>query len=274
MKPHEFTDSDGNVLILKRLNKDRKAHGGFQYPTGIGHIVEAKDWNPNNQCGGGLHGWPFSFGLGEGSDFELDDVWLIMAAKPSDVVGEIEGGWKCKCRAAEIIYDGDFNGAMDLLRPLFTACVNAMCASSGNGAKNASSGNYATNASSGDGATNASSGNGATNASSGDGATNASSGNYAKNASSGNYATNASSGDYATNASSGNGAKNASSGKNSLCASAGMNSKCQVGEGGAFAIAFLRTDGRPDFKVGVVGENGIKAGVWYEVLNGELVESK
>jgi len=237
MKPHTFTDKNGKVLILKRLPIDRKAYGGFQYPTGVGSQVEAPDWNETSKCGGGLHGWPFSFGLGEGSDYELGDVWLVLAADPSEVVGELDGGWKCKCKKATIVYDGDFKGAMDMLRPLFSDCVKAMC-SSGNSSNNASSGYSARNASSGD---------------------------FASNASSGDGAENASAGDYA---------KNEATGRSSMCAAAGLDSRCKVGESGAFAIAFTRADGLPDFKVGVVGENGIKANTWYEVNNGELTEVK
>ena len=163
VQPHQFTHDGTEVLILRRIPKDRKAHGGFIYPVGVGATVTAPDWNTNAGCGGGLHGWPWSFGLGEGQDFSIsDDIWLIMGALPSDVIGELgtEKGWKCKYRTATIRFEGGFKEAMDLLRPGFTACVRGL--SSGDSATNASSGNYATNVSSGYSAMNASSGYGGT----------------------------------------------------------------------------------------------------------------
>ena len=255
VQPHQFTHDGTEVLILRRIPKDRKAHGGFIYPVGVGAIVTAPDWNTNAGCGGGLHGWPWSFGLGEGQDFSIsDDIWLIMGALPSDVIGELgtEKRWKCKCRTATIRFEGGFKEAMDLLRPGFTACVRGL--------------------SSGDSATNASSGNSATNASSGDYATNASSGYYATNASSGDYAKNASSGNSAKNASSGYGGTIEAKGENSTAAAANEETEVCVGVGGAFALACKEADGTWRFFCGKAGENGIKSGTWYRAKNGKIEE--
>ena len=261
VEPYKFTHTGDEVLILRRIPQTRIAHSGFVYPAGVGSVVEAPDFNAAQECGGGLHGWPWSFGLGEGQDYDMGgDIWLIMGAKPEDVVGELgtEKGWKCKCRMATIRFEGKFKDAMDQLRDGFTACVRAMASPKGEpgySATNASSGNYATNASSGNYAKNASSG------------------DYAKNASSGDYAKNASSGYSATNASSGNSSSIEAKGKNSTAAIAGNNGRAKVGVGGAFALAYFIDESTGwNFVCGKAGIDGIKPDVWYVVRNGKLTE--
>ncbi|MEC5161697.1 hypothetical protein [Janthinobacterium sp. CG_S6] len=154
-------------------------------------------------------------------------------------------------------------------------------ASSGYSSTAASSGYSSKAASSGYSSTAASSGDSSTAASSGDSSTAASSGNYSKAASSGNYSTAASSGDSSTAASSGNYSTAASSGDSSTAEAkgektiamvAGCNGRARAGEKGAFALAWL--DGEQmRIAVGVVGENDIKADIWYRVDAGHLVEA-
>jgi hypothetical protein len=57
-KAHEWTNGGDRVLILRRTGPDGTAHGGLQYPPGVGVEVVAPDWSPVAECGGGLHGWP------------------------------------------------------------------------------------------------------------------------------------------------------------------------------------------------------------------------
>ncbi|WP_051068423.1 hypothetical protein [Janthinobacterium sp. CG3] len=149
------------------------------------------------------------------------------------------------------------------------------------GSPNSSSGYSSTAASSGDSSTAASSGDSSKAASSGDSSKAASSGYSSKAASSGNSSTAASSGDSSTAASSGNYSTAASSGDSSTAEAkgektiamvAGCNGRARAGEKGAFALAWL--DGEQmRIAVGVVGENDIKADIWYRVDAGHLVEA-
>jgi hypothetical protein len=82
----------------------------------------------------------------------------------------------------------------------------------------------------------------------------------------------ASSGNYSRLASSGNDSRLASSGGDSICMSAGLRSTAKAGENGAIALTWH--DGkRQRISVAYVGENGIKAGVFYRLDDaGNFVE--
>jgi len=87
LKPHEWTDGGDKVLILRRCNADGSSKNGFVYPKS--GPVECPDWNSEAVCGGGLHGWPWGWCLGEGADYSIiDDAWLVIAAKPEASSGD------------------------------------------------------------------------------------------------------------------------------------------------------------------------------------------
>jgi len=129
---HEWTNEQGEVLILRRIPQSRITNGDgegedFVWPSGVGSVVECPDWRPDSKCGGGLHGWPLGFGLGEGCDYDIiEDIWLVIGATPEDVCGELEGNAKCKFRVGVIRFEGTFGAAMEFVRSGFAACVKAM----------------------------------------------------------------------------------------------------------------------------------------------------
>src|SRR5258708_2686676 len=101
VEPHTFTHTVGEFLILRRCAKDGTSKFGFKYPAELGATVEAPTkwwredrrkpgdltlgWDPSPSCGGGLHGWPWGFGLGDGQEYDLDDLWFVIGAKADDV---------------------------------------------------------------------------------------------------------------------------------------------------------------------------------------------
>ncbi|MFX0132412.1 MAG: hypothetical protein ACFFDN_02075 [Candidatus Hodarchaeota archaeon] len=254
MLPIDYKENN-KVLMIRSVSKNQKSYNDFKWNLEIDAINEAKDFNDNEQCGNGLHGYPWGFGVGSGSNVDLDHIWFVF--ETNNAV-KIQNEWKAKCKTAKIIKVGTHKEICDFIKPYFEKCIiflieqnknnsssgdgannsssgdYAKNSSSGYGAKNSSSGDYAKNSSSGDYAKNSSSGYGAKNSSSGHGANNSSSGDYAKNSSSGNYANNSSSGDgannsssgdYANNSSSGNGANNSSSGDYANNSSSGNGAK-------------------------------------------------
>ena len=73
----------------------------------------------------------------------------------------------------------------------------------------------------------------------------------------------ASTGDYSQAASAGYRSKAASTGYYSIAMVAGVDGRVAAGERGAFALAYLDTDGRIRIAVGYPGEDGIQPGRWY-----------
>ena len=92
-------------------------------------------------------------------------------------------------------------------------------------------------------------------------------------ATTGNRANAATTGEAANAATTGYAANAAALGKNSVAACVGFNGMAKAGENGMIVIAYLdKAADRPRVKVGYVGEDGIKEGVWYRVAGGNLVE--
>ncbi|MET3122630.1 putative metal-binding protein [Oxalobacteraceae bacterium GrIS 2.11] len=184
-----------------------------------------------------------------------DGTWLTVHVfqhfinAPSEIASYVQGDVAATLKAVE----GSPNSASGNYSTAASSGYYSKAASSGNSSTAASSGNYSKAASSGDSSTAASSGNSSTAASSG---------NSSTAASSGNYSTAASSGDYSTAE---------AKGEKTIAMVAGCNGQARAGEKGAFALAWL--DGEQmRIAVGVVGENGIKADVWYRVTDGALKE--
>ena len=238
MNFHEWTNDDGEVLILRRVPKSRKTYSGFAWPTGCGTEVECPDWAPEPRCGGGLHGWPWGFGLGDGSDYDIvDDIWLVVGCKPEDVVGELDGGAKCKFRRGVIRMEGAFGDAMTKVRPGFEGCVGAMANQQSDSGKSTVAGYYGKSTVAG---------------------------NYGMSTVAGYSGKSTVAGDYGIAC---------VDGENGCAAIAGHGGTVRVGERGAFALAdWSREDGWR-FYIGKEGENGIKRDVYYCVRDGKLAEA-
>lgn len=104
---------DGKVLLLKTIYRDGTSYGGFSWPKS--GPVKAKTWSPEPTCeSGGLFGWPWGFGFGEGMIPDFLGIWVVFAADPETVVPM---GYKAKVPEAEVVYYGDFIGALQCLLP-------------------------------------------------------------------------------------------------------------------------------------------------------------
>ena len=86
-------------LILRTCNANMRSHGGFQWPRS--GLVAAPDWNPEPECGNGLHGFLRGEGDGDLADWSSDAVWLV-----AEVETFVDIGGKVKFPTAEVIFAG------------------------------------------------------------------------------------------------------------------------------------------------------------------------
>ena len=89
--------------ILRTCAADLTSYGGFQWPEK--GFVEAPDWDPEPECGGGLHG--FLNGAGGGgylTDWSPNAKWLVVRIKKGEFVDL--GGEKVKFPWGEVIFCG------------------------------------------------------------------------------------------------------------------------------------------------------------------------
>ena len=94
---HQWTNGGDDVLVVRFVPKDGKSYGGFQHPVTVGESVTAPDWRPDMECGGGIHGWPWAIGLGDGKDCDWSALWQVYGVAPKDIVGG-DGDLKAKLK--------------------------------------------------------------------------------------------------------------------------------------------------------------------------------
>ena len=149
---HQWTHDGNKVLLVKCVNKDGTSHGDFQWPDS--GPVESSNWDGKPTCdGGGLFGWPWGLHLGIGKRPDFTGKWIVFAADPSEIIGEIESEPKAKCKKAEVVFAGSWTDALKFTRAGRIAWTIRNAAG-----KNSTSGNYSSAATSGDSSSAATSG--------------------------------------------------------------------------------------------------------------------
>ena len=89
-------NTQNKAYVLRTVKEDHTAYGGFVWPKS-GH-VKALDWDPNPECGNGLHGW--LSGRGD-SSLAIGPIWLVVEVDPTQVV-DLDG--KVKFPEGNVIY--------------------------------------------------------------------------------------------------------------------------------------------------------------------------
>jgi hypothetical protein len=147
--PSQHVYKDGYVLIVKCLNRDGTSYGGFVWPKS--GPVENKKWSRDPDCdSGGLFGWPWGMGIGDGKDPDACAPWLVFRAKAENVIAI---GAKCKAvpgengELPEVIYYGTQAGAVKLTaegRSAFIIGNSSSASSSGDRSVACITGEYST----------------------------------------------------------------------------------------------------------------------------------
>jgi len=132
---HQWTNGGDRVLLVRFADRNGRSYDGFQWPSEIGSIVTAPDWRDDNECGYGLHGWPWGIGIGDGKDPVFTDaIWQVVSVEPGNV-RLLGAGPKVKAQSVRLEYVGSWWGALAKIErgrdAWITATANGNAAASG-----------------------------------------------------------------------------------------------------------------------------------------------
>jgi hypothetical protein len=103
------------VLVLRTVDKNGRAHGGFQWPAK--GLVEAPDWQNDPHCGHGLHGWLRGEGDANSGGFDWstikDRLWQVVEVE-EDLIVELSG--KVKYPRGKVLFTGDQLEAVKMIQ--------------------------------------------------------------------------------------------------------------------------------------------------------------
>src|SRR5437870_2908397 len=112
---HQWTHTGDRVLLIKCLNRDGTTHNGFVWPKE--GPVKPVNFSRKPDCeSGGLFGWPWGMGVGDGRYPDALAEWIVFSAKPENVI-LVENGLKAKVvpgndgDCAVVVYRGTQAGA-------------------------------------------------------------------------------------------------------------------------------------------------------------------
>jgi len=110
-KPAAKKATPATVLILRTCDENMQSHGGFTWPKS--GPVEAKDWQPTNECGNGLHGFLWGEGNGSLCNWDTKANWLVAEVDAATVI-DLAG--KVKFPRANVVFCGDRKAATEYIR--------------------------------------------------------------------------------------------------------------------------------------------------------------
>lgn len=109
--------TNDHVLVLRKTNEDGKANKDFAYPNK--GLVEAPDWDGQDQFGGGLHGLAWAEG-----ELDIDNYGVffqVILVDKKDGFINLDGN-KCKYRRGEIVLTSrESSKAIDFIKKYVTS---------------------------------------------------------------------------------------------------------------------------------------------------------
>ena len=111
-------------LILRCSDKNRKSHGGFQWPES--GPVEAPDWKPTKKHGNGLHGWLYGEGEVTSSLYfnTPEAIWQVVEVNGYIDLGDAD---TVKFHKGNVIFSGSRKEAVSIILEKYpdSACIGA-----------------------------------------------------------------------------------------------------------------------------------------------------
>ena len=106
---HGVNATDGHVVLYKAVDDQLRSGRGMPYP--LGEVVEAPDWSPVDECGGGLHLCATAHHAT--AYFPPASRWLACRVAVADLVVITDGAGrsdKVKARRVEVLHEVDIHG--------------------------------------------------------------------------------------------------------------------------------------------------------------------
>ena len=245
----------GKVLVLKSVKENMASDydPNFIYPQK--GLVEAKDWNPSKECGGGLHGWLWGVGDFSSKVRSFKAKWLVIEVDENEIIDLVD---KVKFRKGKVVFCGSFVNAYLFLLERKPLNKKTITGDSGHAAATGDYGHAAATGNSGHAAATGDYGHAATTGYYGHAAATGNSGHAAATGYSGHAAATGDSGHAAATGDYGHAAATGNSGHAAIL---GLNGMAKCGKGGSIILTY--NDGeRERHLVGYEGE-GILADTWY-----------
>ncbi len=101
------------AYVLRTSKADGISYGGFKWPKS-GH-VEAPNWRPIKECGGGLHGLLWGRGDVGLLNWSPDAIWQVIGLTAGELAQTLEFGGKCKFPSGDVVFSGAMRGAVTFL---------------------------------------------------------------------------------------------------------------------------------------------------------------
>ena len=124
-------DTNIHDYVLRTCTAELRSYNDFQWPSS--GPVEAPDWDPKPECGGGLHGLLYGEGNGSLLNFSTISRWLIVEIEKGSSISIDDD--KVKFPKGNVVAVGDQKTITDIMREIYPhAAVVGATLTGGDGA--------------------------------------------------------------------------------------------------------------------------------------------
>jgi hypothetical protein len=264
---HQWTHDGDYVLIVKCINRDGTTYGGFVWPES--GPVKPDYWSRTPDCNsGGLFGWPWGMGIGDGRTPDACAKWIVFRAKPENVIKINDNGLKVKAvpgkdgELPEVVFYGSQAAAMAYTHVGRIAWIerNSTKKTSGNYSSASSTGDYGSASSTGDYGSASSTGYCGSSSSTGYRGSSSSTGDYSSSCSTGYCGSASSTGYRGSSSSTGYRGSSSSTGYRGSSSSTGYcGSSCSTGYRGSSCSTGYRGSSSSTGDYGSASSTGIRS---------------
>ena len=283
---HRWTYDGDKVLVVRQCAHDGSSSHGFVWPKS--GPVECPDWQPHNNCGNGLHGWPWGLAMGDGAEPNFTSLWLVVAVDPKDIIDVEDAHGKVKFKAGEVVFAGEWWKARELTEKGRNAWIahfsdgkfsDGKSSATGHGSASSATGDGSASSATGDKSASSATGYGSASSATGDESASSATGYRSASSATGNRSASSATGNSSASSATGYSSASSATGDASVAVCTGTESTARAGEWGVIALAWWnKRANRAEMRCARVvdGKRGtLKPGVAYRLNGrGRFVEVK